>query len=215
MEEVEGKGSVQRRRRRVKPTEEAESRETPDDPKDRGEGQQPPVSERDDYERGEEPRDDARNHDGSSGQTDMMLPAGTTEDEEETGDSEEREETEEEEEDDDSSSVHSDSSLMAASLRKISEKVGELEAHIMQKVEKTRANIERVFSLRLDSSPRLISSPNGYNDNEYLTQSIAPPMHSFLRLLHKEHVHASHTRDMEHLDSRTMLPGVLALLCCI
>ncbi|CAI7993039.1 Adiponectin receptor protein 2 [Geodia barretti] len=172
-------GSVQRRRRRVKPTEEAESRETPDDPKDRGEGQQPPVSERDDYERGEEPRDDARNHDGSSGQTDMMLPAGTTEDEEETGDSEEREETEEEEEDDDSSSVHSDSSLMAASLRKISEKVGELEAHIMQKVEKTRANIERVSHYAWTALP-FDKLPKWLQDNEYLTAEHRPPMHSFL-----------------------------------
>ena len=179
MEEVEGKGSVRRRRRRVKPTEEAESRETPDDPKDRGEGQQPPVSERDDYERGEEPRDDARNHDGSSGQTDMMLPAGTTEDEEETGDSEEREETEEEEEDDDSSSVHSDSSLMAASLRKISEKVGELEAHIMQKVEKTRANIERVSHYAWTALP-FDKLPKWLQDNEYLTAEHRPPMHSFL-----------------------------------
>jgi adiponectin receptor len=176
MEEVEGKGSVRRRRRRVKPTEEAESRETPDDPKDRGEGQQPPVSERDDYERGEEPRDDGRNHDGSAGQTDMMLPAGTTEDEEETGDSEEREETEE---DDDSSSVHSDSSLMAASLRKISEKVGELEVHIMQKVEKTRANIERVSHYAWTALP-FDKLPKWLQDNEYLTAEHRPPMHSFL-----------------------------------
>jgi adiponectin receptor len=205
MEEVEGKGSFRRRRRRVKATEEAESRET-------GEGQQPPVSEGDDYERGEEPRDDARNHDGSE---DMMLPAGTTEDEEETGDSEEREETEEEKEDDDSSSVHSDSSLMAASLRKISEtmagvaekmsqiecrleekvgqigekvsqletrlneKVGELEANIKQKVEKTRANIERISHCAWTALP-FDKLPQWLQDNEYLTAEHRPPMHSFL-----------------------------------
>ena len=205
MEEVEGKGSFRRRRRRVKATEEAESRET-------GEGQQPPVSEGDDYERGEEPRDDARNHDGSE---DMMLPAGTTEDEEETGDSEEREETEEEKEDDDSSSVHSDSSLMAASLRKISEtmagvaekmsqiecrleekvgqigekvsqletrlneKVGELEANIKQKVEKTRANIERISHCAWTALP-FDKLPQWLQDNKYLTAEHRPPMHSFL-----------------------------------
>ena len=161
--EVEGKVSVRRRRRRVKTTEEvAARRETPGY---QGEGQLFAVANEVDEDRG---NDDARSHELAE----SIVPAAAgTEDEEETGESEESEEREVdegEEEDDDSSSVHSDSSLVAASLRKISEtmagvaermskiegrleekmgqigeKVSQLETRLNEKVGELEANIKQ------------------------------------------------------------------------
>ena len=103
----------------------------------------------------------------------------------------------------DNDSVHSEGSLIAVSLHKISEtvseigetmghiegkleekmgmigeKMGELEAKFEKKVEETKANIEKIAHWAWKSLP-FDKLPLWLQDNEYLTHQHRPPMNSF------------------------------------